>query len=59
VVDANGNIVKPSDLWVKMGMQHQDNVDNLVIDDLCDQMRAKAKCHDGESFQLVTLVHGR
>jgi AP-1-like factor len=47
VVDANGNIVKPSDLWVKMGMQHQDNVDNLLIDDLCDQMRAKAKCHDG------------
>jgi len=28
-------------------MQHQDNVDNLLIDDLCDQMRAKAKCHDG------------
>jgi AP-1-like factor len=47
VVDSNGNIVKPSDLWVKMGMQHQDNVDNLLIDDLCDQMRAKAKCHDG------------
>jgi len=47
VVDDNGNIVKPSDLWVKMGMQHQDNVDNLLIDDLCDQMRAKAKCHDG------------
>jgi AP-1-like factor len=52
VVDANGNIVKPSDLWVKMGMQHQDNVDNVVIDDLCDQMRAKAKCHDGESLRV-------
>jgi AP-1-like factor len=48
VIDNNGNIVKPSDLWVKMGMQHQDNVDNLLIDDLCDQMRAKAKCHDGQ-----------
>jgi AP-1-like factor len=47
VVDANGNVIKPSDLWVKMGMQHQDNVDNLLIDDLCDQMRAKATCSEG------------
>ena len=23
VVDAKGNVIKPSDLWVKMGMQHQ------------------------------------
>lgn len=53
VVDANGNIIKPSDLWVKMGMQHQDNVDNLLIDDLCDQMKAKAKCTDSKSSPTV------
>lgn len=58
VVDANGNIIKPSDLWVKMGMQHQDNVDNLLIDDLCDQMKAKAKCTDnGTQLTMDDLNH--
>lgn len=79
VVDANGNVIKPSDLWVKMGMQHQvgahhgdssplerilvadhqqDNVDNLLIDDLCDQMRAKAKCTDSKLYSRWPLSAG-
>lgn len=50
VLDEQGNIIKPSDLWVRMGMQHQSDVDHLMIDDLCDQMKAKATCKDGESL---------
>ncbi|WVQ82376.1 hypothetical protein IAT38_004504 [Cryptococcus sp. DSM 104549] len=46
VVDAEGKIVKPSVLWTRYGMQHQ-AADHLMIDDLCDQMRAKATCVDG------------
>ncbi|WVQ99326.1 hypothetical protein IAU59_006458 [Kwoniella sp. CBS 9459] len=48
VVDENGNIVKPSDMWLKFGMSTKNSVDHLVIDDLCDQMRAKATCKDGQ-----------
>jgi AP-1-like factor len=65
VVGEDGKVMKPSELWVRMGMQHeasgmlcvrvlelgadylQTNVDHLLIDDLCDQMRAKATCKDG------------
>lgn len=55
VLDAQGNIIKPSDLWVHMGMQHQTAVDSLVIDDLCDQMKAKATCKEGEYFVTSTI----
>ncbi|OCF36669.1 hypothetical protein I316_01264 [Kwoniella heveanensis BCC8398] len=48
VVDENGNIVKPSDMWIRFGMTTKSAVDHLVIDDLCDQMRAKATCKDGK-----------
>ena len=62
VVDDNGKVIKPSELWLKMGMQHevsaihlspdransQSNLEHLVVDDLCDMMRTKATCKDGE-----------
>ncbi|WVF71546.1 hypothetical protein IAT40_006354 [Kwoniella sp. CBS 6097] len=48
VVDENGNVVKPSDMWIRFGMNTKNSVDHLVIDDLCDQMRAKATCKDGQ-----------
>ncbi|WWC89350.1 uncharacterized protein L201_004272 [Kwoniella dendrophila CBS 6074] len=47
VVDTQGNTIKPSDLWMRFGMKHDHVVDHLMIDDLCDQMRAKATCNDG------------
>ncbi|WWC70232.1 uncharacterized protein I206_104182 [Kwoniella pini CBS 10737] len=47
VVDPHGNVVKPSDLWLRFGMQHSHVVDHLMIDDLCDQMRSKATCNEG------------
>ncbi|WWC61846.1 uncharacterized protein I303_104431 [Kwoniella dejecticola CBS 10117] len=47
VVDPQGNVVKPSDLWLRFGMQHNHVVDHLMIDDLCDQMRSKATCNEG------------
>lgn len=67
IVDDNGKIVKPSELWVRMGMQHevsrqidaqtsltlQSNLDHLIVDDLCDMMRSKATCREGESFLLL------
>ncbi|WRT66324.1 uncharacterized protein IL334_003279 [Kwoniella shivajii] len=51
VVDEHGNVVKPSDLWMKYTMgddaTSRNIVDHLLIDDLCDQMRSKATCKDG------------
>lgn len=51
VVDESGKVLKPSDVWVRMGMHHSNQVDNLLIDDLCDQMKQKATCQDG-SYRL-------
>lgn len=65
VLDEKGRVIKPSELWIRMGMQHevggvvlleikvetdlpQSNLEHLLIDDLCDMMRAKATCKDGE-----------
>ncbi|ADV20272.1 Hypothetical protein CGB_B2630C [Cryptococcus gattii WM276] len=47
VVDEKGRIVKPSELWVRFGMQYENQTEHLLIDDLCEQMRAKATCKDG------------
>jgi AP-1-like factor len=76
VVGEDGKVMKPSELWVRMGMQHevsgtlrvpvleigadalQTNVDHLLIDDLCDQMRAKATCKDG-TWEVPPGVYSR
>lgn len=47
VVDDSGRVIQPSEMWTKMGMQHEANLDAILIDDLCDQLRAKATCKDG------------
>ncbi|ORY34099.1 hypothetical protein BCR39DRAFT_518473 [Naematelia encephala] len=49
IEDENGKIVKPSDVWMRMGMSDSHNVETLVIEDLCEQMRSKATCRDGQS----------
>lgn len=48
VVDDSGKVIKPSELWLKMGMQHDSDLEHLLIDDLCDMMRSKATCKDGK-----------
>jgi len=67
VVDDNGKIIKPSDLWLTMGMQHEvslslishdfadhkSNLEHLVVDDLCDMMKSKATCKDGKQYCSV------
>lgn len=35
----------------------QASVDNLMIDDLCDQMKSKAVCTDGEYLMSVYSVN--
>jgi AP-1-like factor len=68
VVGEDGQILKPSDVWVRMGMHHsvsqasknakyvltrQNQVSDLLIDDLCDQMKEKATCKDGMSIYFI------
>ncbi|KAK8864352.1 hypothetical protein IAR55_001599 [Kwoniella newhampshirensis] len=48
IVDTDGKLLKPADMWVRFGMQHDKVVEHLVIDDLCEQMRSKATCKDGK-----------
>ncbi|WVQ72538.1 hypothetical protein IAR50_002095 [Cryptococcus sp. DSM 104548] len=48
IIDEDGRTVKPSELWIKMGMEYENAMDSLLIDDLCHQMRAKATCKDGK-----------
>ncbi|KIR40653.1 hypothetical protein I307_02084 [Cryptococcus deuterogattii 99/473] len=54
VVDEKGRIVKPSELWVRFGMQYENQTEHLLIDDLCEQMRAKATCKDGKMQLDIT-----
>ncbi|WWD17350.1 hypothetical protein CI109_101791 [Kwoniella shandongensis] len=53
IVDSDGTIIQPSDMWVRLGMQNDKIVDHLVIDDLCAQMRAKASVKDGKMHLSV------
>jgi AP-1-like factor len=49
IVDEAGNIIPPSEVWMRSGMKdHPGMLDHLLLDDLCDQMRAKATCKDGK-----------
>ncbi|ODO08866.1 hypothetical protein L198_00601 [Cryptococcus wingfieldii CBS 7118] len=48
IIDENGRTVKPSELWIKLGMEYENSMDSLLIDDLCAQMRSKATCKDGK-----------
>ncbi|OWZ73634.1 hypothetical protein AYX14_00975 [Cryptococcus neoformans] len=54
VVDEKGRVIKPSELWMRFGMQHENSTEHLLIDDLCDQMRAKATCKDGKMQLDIT-----
>ena len=65
LIDETGKILKPSEIWLRMGVQTdvrgsglqlkfilmsgvQNNLEHLVVDDLCDMMRSKATCKDGQ-----------
>ncbi|KAL7421687.1 DNA-binding transcription factor yap1 [Cryptotrichosporon argae] len=50
IVGADGNIMRPSEAWIKIGAQFSDAPEDLVIDDLCDYMKQKATCKDGQRY---------
>ncbi|RXK40162.1 hypothetical protein M231_02620 [Tremella mesenterica] len=52
VIGEDGRDVKPSELWVRAGL-HNVTPTDIVIDDLCDQMRAKATVKGGQHFLKV------
>ncbi|KLT39310.1 hypothetical protein CC85DRAFT_265654 [Cutaneotrichosporon oleaginosum] len=47
VLSEDGRVMRPSEIWTRMGM-HDSDPQDLMIDDLCDQMKEKATCKDGE-----------
>lgn len=47
VLAEDGRVMRPSEVWTRMGM-HDSDPQDLVIDDLCDMMKSKATCKDGE-----------
>lgn len=58
VLAEDGRVMRPSEVWTRMGM-HDSDPQDLLIDDLCDQMKSKATCKDGE-FDLTLksrIVH--
>lgn len=53
LMDDGGNVMTPHQIIDKYGMHAQiekGQIDALVIDDLCDAMKAKATCKDGAYF---------
>jgi AP-1-like factor len=50
VVGEDGRVMRPSEVWTKMGMHNTAEPGELLIDDLCDQMRSKATCKDGRRY---------
>lgn len=46
VLGDDGRVMRPSEVWTKMGM-HTTEPGDFLIDDLCDQMKSKATCKDG------------
>lgn len=55
VLAEDGRVMRPSEVWTRMGM-HDSDPQDLVIDDLCDQMKSKATCKDGELFSIVVDI---
>lgn len=52
ILSEDGRVMRPSEVWTRMGM-HDSDPQDLVIDDLCDQMKEKATCKDGEFGALL------
>lgn len=53
IIDEEGRLIQPSELWARVGLDGSNGVD-LVIDDLCDQMKNKASCKEGQTFLSVS-----
>jgi AP-1-like factor len=50
IVGEDGRVMRPSEVWTKMGMHNTSTPGDLLIDDLCDQMKTKATCKDGRRY---------
>lgn len=57
VVGAGGRVMRPSEVWTRMGM-HKEKDGELLIDELCDEMRSKATCSDGRRYMKIDDVEG-
>ncbi|KAL1413504.1 DNA-binding transcription factor yap1 [Vanrija albida] len=62
VLGEDGRVMRPSEVWTKMGM-HTTEPGDFLIDDLCDQMKSKATCKDGRRYMkfddVKTMVAAR
>lgn len=50
VLGENGRVMRPSEVWTRMGMHSSSDPGDFLIDDLCDQMKVKATCKDGRRY---------
>jgi AP-1-like factor len=57
VLNDDGRVMRPSEVWTRMGM-HDSDPQDLMIDDLCDQMKEKATCKDGKRYMKYDDVEG-
>ncbi|ORX36745.1 hypothetical protein BD324DRAFT_464958 [Kockovaella imperatae] len=48
IVDQSGNVIRPADMWTDLGFKKQDAMHEILVDDLCDLMKTKVTCKDGE-----------
>lgn len=63
VVGEDGRVMRPSEVWTKMGLNSVTEPQDLLIDDLCDQFKGKATCKDGKRYMtysdLVDMQYAR
>lgn len=63
VVGEDGRVMRPSEVWTKMGLNTVSEPQDLLIDDLCDQFKGKATCKDGKRYMtysdLVDMQYAR
>ncbi|BEI84720.1 hypothetical protein CcaverHIS002_0501210 [Cutaneotrichosporon cavernicola] len=57
ILNEDGRVMRPSEVWTRMGM-HDSDPQDLMIDDLCDQMKEKATCKDGKRYMKFDDVEG-
>lgn len=63
VVGEDGRVMRPSEVWTRMGLNSVSEPQDLLIDDLCDQFKGKATCKDGKRYMtysdLVDMQYAR
>lgn len=58
VIGDDGRVMRPSEVWTKMGLHNTSDPGEVMIDDLCDQMRSKATCKDGRRYMNYEDIEG-